>query len=258
MKTMMRIGLMTALLLTFGVVSYGQEMTKDQWQQAMREATQKRDSLRKAVDDLGAAVVKLKTQDNTLSERMDQCQKDLLGMLGATEAQVKEYSAMLDRIDAKLNELSKLSNQDLYLQRAELDSVQAMIGYAKDRRLSYLPENAQRLQEEQYRLDALRESLKKIVAMEEKTYTVGTWAKNRDCLWNIAKKPKIYDNAFLWPKIWQDNRDQIKNPDIIRTGQKLRIPSKAPLTAQEQDALKSYWHRKTTYASSKRPVGAEK
>ena len=49
-------------------------------------------------------------------------------------------------------------------------------------------------------------------------YTVGTWAKNRDCLWNIFKKKDIYDNAWLWPKIWQVNRDEIKDPDVIHKG----------------------------------------
>ena len=76
------------------------------------------------------------------------------------------------------------------------------------------------------------------------TYTVGTWARDRDCLWNIAKKPKIYANPFLWPKIWQGNRDQIKNPDLIYPGQKLKIPPKADLTKEEKSAERSYWRKK--------------
>ena len=66
--------------------------------------------------------------------------------------------------------------------------------------------------------------------------------------WNIAKKPKIYDNPFLWPKIWQGNRDQIKNPDIIHPGQKLKIPPKADLTKSERTALRSYWAKKQAKA----------
>jgi nucleoid-associated protein YgaU len=76
------------------------------------------------------------------------------------------------------------------------------------------------------------------------TYTVGTWAKDRDCLWNIAKKPRIYDNAFLWPKIYQGNRDVIKNADVIEPGWKLKIPPKAPLTSEEKAAEQSYWRNK--------------
>ena len=85
------------------------------------------------------------------------------------------------------------------------------------------------------------------------TYTVGTWAKDRDCLWNIAKKPKIYDNPFLWPKIWQGNRDQIKNPDLIYQGQKLKIPPKADLTKEEKSAVRKYWSKKNARAAAAKP-----
>ena len=75
-------------------------------------------------------------------------------------------------------------------------------------------------------------------------YTVGTWARNRDCLWNISKKRDIYDNAWLWPKIWQGNRDQIRDPDIIHPGQKLKIPPKGELTGPEKSAANSYYRKK--------------
>jgi tetratricopeptide (TPR) repeat protein len=58
----------------------------------------------------------------------------------------------------------------------------------------------------------------------EKTYIVGTWSTDRECLWNIAKKKDIYDNPWMWTKIWQRNRDKIKNPDIIKPKWVLKIP----------------------------------
>ncbi len=54
-------------------------------------------------------------------------------------------------------------------------------------------------------------------------YVVGTWAENKDCLWNIAKKPEIYNNAWRWVDIFQANKDQIKDPDLIYPGQVLQI-----------------------------------
>ncbi|MBR9978341.1 MAG: LysM peptidoglycan-binding domain-containing protein, partial [Bacteroidetes bacterium] len=72
----------------------------------------------------------------------------------------------------------------------------------------------------------------------------GTWSRDRDCLWNIAKKPDIYGDAFKWPKIWQNNRDQIKNPDIIHPGQVLKIPAPAPLTPEEETAARRYYRQK--------------
>lgn len=45
-----------------------------------------------------------------------------------------------------------------------------------------------------------------------------------DCLWNIAKKEKIYGDPFQWPKIYKENKDQIRDPDLIFPKQVFRIP----------------------------------
>ena len=46
--------------------------------------------------------------------------------------------------------------------------------------------------------------------------------KRGDTLSKIAKE--VYGDASLYPKIFEANRDSLKNPDKIRVGQKLRIP----------------------------------
>ena len=43
------------------------------------------------------------------------------------------------------------------------------------------------------------------------TYTV----VRGDCLWNIAKKDYIYNDPFKWPRIYEANKDKIKDPDLI-------------------------------------------
>lgn len=53
---------------------------------------------------------------------------------------------------------------------------------------------------------------------ENKTYTV----VRGDCLWNIAKK--FYGNGSQYTKIYDANRDKIKNPNLIYPGQVLTIP----------------------------------
>jgi nucleoid-associated protein YgaU len=63
-------------------------------------------------------------------------------------------------------------------------------------------------------------------AVEEapKVYVVGTWERDRDCLWNIAKKPSIYGDPWKWKRIYKANTDKIKDPDLIYPGQRLVIP----------------------------------
>ena len=43
-----------------------------------------------------------------------------------------------------------------------------------------------------------------------------------DSLSKISKK--VYGDANQWKKIFEANRDQIKNPDLIHPGQVLKIP----------------------------------
>lgn len=48
--------------------------------------------------------------------------------------------------------------------------------------------------------------------------------KKGDSLWMIAKYKDIYGDDFLWPIIYKANKGQIKNPNRIYPGQKLKIP----------------------------------
>ena len=50
------------------------------------------------------------------------------------------------------------------------------------------------------------------------TYTV----KSGDSLSAIAKS--VYGDAGKWHQIFEANRDQIKDPDLIHPGQELKIP----------------------------------
>ncbi|ASQ29122.1 peptidoglycan-binding protein LysM [Borrelia miyamotoi] len=43
-------------------------------------------------------------------------------------------------------------------------------------------------------------------------------------LWGISKK--LYNDPYLWPKIWFANRQKIQNPDLIHENWKIIIPSK--------------------------------
>ncbi len=53
----------------------------------------------------------------------------------------------------------------------------------------------------------------------DQTYTV----VKGDSLSKIAKR--FYGDAQQWRKIYEANKDQIKNPDLIYPGQTFKIPS---------------------------------
>jgi len=55
-------------------------------------------------------------------------------------------------------------------------------------------------------------------ARTDRTYTV----QGGDSLSKIAKK--FYGDANSWKRIFEANKDVVKNPDLIQPGWKLRIP----------------------------------
>ncbi|MBL8022062.1 MAG: hypothetical protein JNM27_20470 [Leptospirales bacterium] len=50
--------------------------------------------------------------------------------------------------------------------------------------------------------------------------------KPEECLSCISKKKNVYDNLFLWKRIFEANTDIIKNPNLIYPGQQLFVPPK--------------------------------
>ena len=254
MKVLNRVFLVAALVLYVCSLAAAQEMTKEEWQKQVTSVTAQRNDLKSKLSGLQADVDQLKKDDADKAAAVKKCNDDLMALVGANAASERDFAAKLDEIDGKINELSRLSNQDLWARKTEVDDVQKMLDEAKKNKLSALPKYFDRIKEQQNRIDALRKTLES--AQMAMTYTVGTWAKDRDCLWNIAKKPKIYDNAFLWPKIWQGNKDKIKNPDVIKKGQVLSIPPKADLTKEEKSAVRSYWNKKKAAEESAAPAAA--
>ena len=252
MKVLNRVILVAALALYVSSYAAAQEMTKEEWQKQMTELTATRNDLKAKLTALQTEIDKLKKEDADKAAALKKCNDEVMALVGAEAAAERTFAAKLDEVDAKINELSRLSNQDLWARKGEIDDVQKALDEVKKNKMSALPKYFDRVKEQQTRIDALRKTLE--AAQLQMTYTVGTWAKDRDCLWNIAKKPKIYDNAFLWPKIWQGNKGQIKNPDVIKKGQVLTIPPKADLTKEEKSAARSYWSKKTAAAVPAAPA----
>ncbi len=249
MKLTKEISLAVLFVVIVSVGAFSQDMTKEEWQRQMTEMTAKRDNLKNELKALQSDITDLKKQDDDKAAQIKKLSDEFAAMIGNQEA---PYSAMLDKIDNLINDLSRLSNQELWARRTEVDTAQSWLDAAKKNAISMMDKFAKRIQDDQSKLDALKKTIQTTLEAGNTaaTYTVGTWARDRDCLWNIAKKPKIYDNAFLWPKIWQGNRDQIKNPDLIYRGQKLQIPEKGELNKAERAALRSYWSKSKAGSSN--------
>ncbi|AEM22701.1 putative outer membrane protein (tmpB) [Brachyspira intermedia PWS/A] len=81
-------------------------------------------------------------------------------------------------------------------------------------------------------------------------YIVQSRRTNTDSLWRIASYDFIYGNGNLWKKIYDANKDTIKNPNVIRAGQKLIIPSLKGETRQGTYSTNQTYGNITTFSTN--------
>jgi len=253
MKLTTLLTLLLAVLLIASVGAAQEKMTKDQWQQQINDYTAQRNDLSAKVKAATDQVTSMQQQSAKLDDDYKKCMDDLYALVGSNADEAAAYRSKIDAAENQANELSKLSDADLMARSADVDALANTLKDLHGNKLSLIPEFYDRLA----KLDDQVKSLQTTLAGQVKIYTVGTWRHDRDCLWNISKKKDIYDNAWMWPKIWQGNRDQIKDPDVIHQGQKLKIPKAGEMTADEKSAAKKYYRKHAQAAPAPAPAGTK-
>ncbi len=185
------------------------EMTEEEWQAEIQRLTQKKAELVTESQSLTSEIAELKATNESLNP--DACNDELLAMVGATKADVDNFRNRVNDLTSKID--GKVSPKADRV--AEWEAL-------KDNKISALPEF----------YDKVHNQLKsKLDAWEEKPSEVMYTVVKGDCLWYIARRAEHYGNGFAWPKIYNANRDQIKNPDLIYPAQVFKVPN---LTEEEK------------------------
>jgi len=259
---MKRLGILAAIAMLFAISSVAsaqEEMKLDDWQAQMATLTTQRDSLKTVLNQLNTDIANLKSQIASLDQQYQSEMQKYLDMLHTTTAEMQSFDQMLTTLSGQIDNYTKMSDQDLCAHVADVNALGAQVDSAKSNHLAIAAEFYSRVQDLSNNFAQLKARLASCsqAAMGEKTYTVGTWARNRDCLWNISKKKTIYDDPWKWPKIYVANRDQIHNPDIIHPKQVLKIPENAPLNKEEKSAARMYYAKKARMMKAQSNQGSQ-
>ena len=208
MKSYKLIAITLSLLLFFSVSVIAQEeekeMTEEEFQTEMNRLTEQRVDLTKEINELKSSIDELKKKQASM-QAVEDCKNEKYALVGATEADVVRFR----------REVAQLEGQ---IQRKESpkDDRQVALDNLKANKISALPEFNNKVHKQlQSMLDAWDEKPKDV------DYTV----VKGDYLWKIAKKDEFYGNGFAWPVIYNANRDQIKDPDLIYPKQVFKIPA---------------------------------
>jgi outer membrane murein-binding lipoprotein Lpp len=242
---MKRLSILAVIAMVFAISSVAsaqEEMKLDDWQAQITTLTAKRDSLKNVLDKLNTDIANLKNQLASLDQQYQSEWQKYLGMLGTTEDGMKAFGLSLQNLTSQINNYMQMSDQDLCANRASVEALGSSVDSVKASRLALAPEFYDQVQSLVSNYAQLKARLAN--CSTTKTYTVGTWTRNRDCLWNISKKKTIYDDPWKWPKIYVANRDKIKNPDLIYPKEVLTIPENGALSSKEKAAARAYYAKK--------------
>ncbi len=236
---------MVAMIFAISSVASAQEekMKYDEWQQQITSLTAQRDSLKDVVNQLNTDVADLKNQLASLDQQYQAELQKYYGMLHTTAADMQAYGQAVDALSSEVSDYMKMSDQDLCAHKDDVAKLGPQIDSVKASRLALAAEFYSKIQDITNNYAQLKDRVASCSGIA-KTYTVGTWARNRDCLWNISKKETIYNDPWKWPKIYVANRDQIKNPDLIYPREVLNIPENGPLSSDEKAAARAYYAKK--------------
>ncbi len=199
---------------------------------------EKVEALKKELEGIKQEMTSIDNELQTVKRSFMDCEDEILRLCGATKSDLNAFRQKLGVIEGKVRQMKSLSNDELADRVKEVEALENQLNELRKNKLACIPEFYDKI------LRLARE-IKGLYREKKVTgYTVGTWAQDRDCLWNISGKMEIYGDPFQWPKIWQANTDIIRNPDIIHPGQVLKVPAAGPKTDDETKAERRYWRKK--------------
>lgn len=213
----LQIILMVVLFVSVNIFAQTKEMTKEEWQNEVNSLTQKKTALQQEATQLQNEVKELKAKSLGL-QTYENCMDELYAMIGATKSDVDNYRSLVNALAGKIDRQEGPKND----RAAELKSLQ-------ESKISALPEFYNKVHVELPR---------KLEGWVEPVTEINYTVVKGDCLWNIAKKKEIYENPFAWPKIYNSNKDQIKNPNLIYPKQVFKIPNLTEEEKSKYDKLK--------------------
>nr|P29720.1 RecName: Full=Treponemal membrane protein B; AltName: Full=Antigen TmpB; Flags: Precursor [Treponema phagedenis]AAA27480.1 outer membrane protein [Treponema phagedenis] len=145
----------------------------------------------------------------------------------AREMAAKEKAA---KDKAAKEEAARKAAEEAAARKAAEEAAARKAAEEEAARIAAEEEAARKAAEEEAARKAAEEALynekgEKVLPSE---YKVLTWKLDRECFWNIAKNPAVYNDPFMWRKLYEANKDKIpesNNPDWVEAETILVIPS---------------------------------
>ena len=205
----------------FGMIAVGnaraQEMTYKEYEMKLAGYEKRTADTKKAIAECSQTSDQLSQEISGLNAQIASTREDLYTLVGSDEQGIAEFFDESEQIEAQLMGLMSLSEDDLFAKRREVQDIEKVLEGLKAQKIALLPDAQDKIKN----IEQLIEKVRAILPVKRLVkYTV----LRGDSLWRIAKKRDIYDNPYMWPRIYVENRSRIKDPDLIYPNWILNVP----------------------------------
>ena len=212
-------GLALALVISLSSVAQAQEnkMTREEYVAQMADLQQREAAAQQQIKTLNGQIDDLSEKLNSCDLAVADLNDQIRTLVDASGTQIEAFGNRLDAIIGQLEGLLSLAPEALIQRKGEAKALAAEIEDMKSNKIAAIPEMAEKLA----RIDSLLGQIKARIAQP---VTVDYTVERGDNLWNIAKKESVYDDPYMWPRIYRANKEEIKDPDMIFPEQTLAVP----------------------------------
>ena len=212
-------GLALALLVSMSAPALAQEkkMTRDEYVAQMADLTKREATAKGQIEVINTQLADLNRKLSDCDMAVADLNDKIRTLVGTTDEQIMAFGKRLDAITAQLEGLLALPPEVLIQRRGEVKAIDTEVAMMKTNKIAALPEMKKKI----VKIDKLLGQIKARIAQP---ITVDYMVERGDNLWNIAKKESVYDDPYMWPRIYRANKEMIKDPDLIYPKQKLAVP----------------------------------
>ena len=194
-----------------------QPMTREEYKAKLAEYAQREADARAEIEKCDAHIQALRQQLKALNKDIASLNSQTLLAVDASEVEIAAFEMRLESVQAELENLMGLAPEEILHRRPEMDALSSQLADLSGSQIAALPELAEKLAATQNLLMQLEQRRPRSMSIEYEVV-------RGDNLWNIAKKETIYNDPFMWPRLYRANRENIKDPNLIFPKQILAVP----------------------------------
>jgi nucleoid-associated protein YgaU len=180
-------------------------MSLETYQLELTNAQQRETELKTQIANEQAIIDSLKARLVDLDAQIASTIADIYRILGITEDDVLAAEAEIREIRQNLELLLGLPSDELLRRSKEIAENEARINALKEKPVSYLWKIRDQIRD----LESLLAQVKANLPDQIMSYEVQLNVGNRDCLYRIAGRSEVYEDASRWPEIYRANKAQI-------------------------------------------------